>query len=74
MVRNFGLDEADQQEFSYIESFEVFLSFGRILFSQNWLILKLDEKMQRLLTVLQLSSKSNASRMLPRIPFSVCRP
>ena len=63
-----------QQEFSYIESSEVFLSFGRILFSQNCLVLKLDEKMQRLLTVLQLSPKTNASRMLPRTPFAVCRP
>ena len=56
----------DQQEFSYIESSEVFLSFGRILFSQHCLVLKLDEKMQQLLTVLQFSSKTNASRMLPR--------
>ena len=74
MVRNFGIDEADLQEFSYIESSEVFLSFGRISFSQKCLIVKLEGKMQRLSAFLQLLSKTNASRMLPRTPFAVCRP
>ena len=45
MVRNFDIDGADQHALSYIESSEVFLTFARILFSQNCLILKLDEKM-----------------------------
>ena len=48
MVRNFDIDRADQHALSYIESSEVFLSFGRVLFSQKCLIVKLEEKMQRL--------------------------
>ena len=35
MIRNFKNDEADQHALSCIESSEVFLSFGRILFSQK---------------------------------------
>ena len=48
LVRNFEIKEADQRALSYIESSVVFLSFARIFFSQLCLILKLDEKMQRL--------------------------
>ena len=47
MVRNFEIDGADQHALSYIESSEVFLSFARILFFQKCLIVKLEEKMQR---------------------------
>ena len=74
MVRNVDIDGANQHALSYIESSEVFLTFARILFSQKCLIVKLMEKMQRFLTVLQLLSKTNASCMLPRTPFAVCRP
>ena len=73
MVRNFEIDGADQHALSYIESSEVFLSFARILFSEKCLIVKLEEEMQRLLTVLQLSSKPHASHLLQRTPFVVCR-
>ena len=48
MVRNFDIDGADQHALSYIESSEVFLSLGRILFSQKCLIVRLEEEMQRL--------------------------
>ena len=47
MVRNFDTDGADQYALSYIESFEVFLTFACISFSQKCLIVKLEEKMQR---------------------------
>ena len=49
MVRNFEIDGPDQHALSYIESSEVFLSFARIIFSQKCLIVKLEEKMKRLL-------------------------
>ena len=48
MVRNFEIDAGDQHALSNIESSEVFLSFARILFSQQCLIVKLEEKMPRL--------------------------
>ena len=44
MVRNFEIDEADQRAISYIESSKMFLSLVLILFSQKFLILKLNEK------------------------------
>ena len=69
MVRNFEIDESDQHALTYIESAEVFLSPVHILFSQNCWILKLEDKMQRILSSLQLSSKINASPNAPSDTF-----
>ena len=48
IARNVKIDEADQHALSYIEEAEVVLSFGYILFSQNCVIFKLEEKKHRL--------------------------
>ena len=71
MVRNFEIDESDQHALTYIESAEVFLFHVHILFSQKCWILKLEDKMQRTESFLQLLSKTNASCMLAQTPFAV---
>ena len=65
IVWNFEIDEADQHVLSHIEGAEVVLAFGVILFSQNSLIFKLEEKNTDLRLFIQLSSNTNAFRTLP---------